>query len=453
MRLHLAALALALGLVPATASAEPTRPVTRPVTGYQWVDGSEAKILEPSELTYNTIYLNGCFEDGDCTFTRGYNDSRANRSSIGQGTVSKFAFGTVAWDAVVECVKKNYEPFNVVITDQDPGDAPHFEAVVGGFPAEIGMSDGVGGVSPFSCGIIDNAITYSFANIYGGSVDDICWTVSQETAHAYGLEHQALCEDPMTYDYNCSSRKWFHNVDVQCGEYESNPRNCECGTSATQNSFQAITKVFGEGTVETPTLAITTPAEGDKVQDAFIVNSEFTATVPMMSVGFYINNRLIEEKTNPPFAFIAPQGLSDGRMKLELRGTNVYGKKVVSEVNVVKGAPCEEASDCADTETCVDGRCVLGPGQPGGLGEACTSNGQCDSDLCGMAEEGQFCAEQCEVGAGGCPDGFGCLETGDMGVCWKGYDDGGGCRTSGGSSLPLGLGLGLALLWVRRRRA
>ena len=34
------------------------------------------------------------------------------------------------------------------------------------------MQNGVGGVSPFTCGYIPNAISFSFANIYGGNVDD-----------------------------------------------------------------------------------------------------------------------------------------------------------------------------------------------------------------------------------------------------------------------------------------
>jgi hypothetical protein len=437
----------ALALVPTVASAE------RPQTGYEWVDPGMIKVLEPAELSYNVIYLNGCFGPGDCTFTYGFNDSRINRSSIGSGTLSKFAHGPVAWDAVVDCVKKTYEPFDVVITDVDPGNVPHFEAVVAGVPTEIGMSNGVGGVSPFTCGIIDNAITYSFANIYGGRIDEICWTVAQETAHAFGLEHQALCGDPMTYDSGCSDRKWFNNADSRCGEYEARPRNCDCGGS-TQNSFEAITDIFGEGTVETPQLTIKSPADGDTVGKGFVVNAELIASVPLTRAELLVNGRVVGERDRAPYSFIAPQGLSNGRMKLEVRVSNVYGKKSTAVINVVQGEACKKSDDCADTEACVDGRCVVGPGQPGGLGEACDGNQQCSSGLCGSSSSGSFCAEQCEVGAGGCPDGFGCLDTGELGVCWKGYDDGtGGCQAAGrGAIAPLGLAFALAVMLLGRRR-
>ena len=40
----------------------------------------------------------------------------------------------------------------------------------------------------------------------------------------------------------------------------------------------------------------------------------------------------------------------------------------------------------ADGETCVDGRCVAGPGTAGRLGESCASNEDCVSGLCGADE-------------------------------------------------------------------
>jgi hypothetical protein len=156
----------------------------------------------------------------------------------------------------VSCVAALYQPFGVVVTDVDPGSAPHFEAIVAGAPGEIGAS-GIGGVSPFACGVIDNAITYSFANIYG-SVQDICDTVAQESAHAFGLEHEYLCEDPMTYLTGCGA-KVFQDVDAPCGELA--PRDCECG-GPTQNSFQVLTDVFdGQGEDDTTGTGEVDPAD------------------------------------------------------------------------------------------------------------------------------------------------------------------------------------------------
>ncbi|HUH00433.1 MAG TPA: hypothetical protein VML75_00480, partial [Kofleriaceae bacterium] len=174
-------------------------------------------------------------------------------SSIISGTVTvrEFNAGNSAWNAVVACVKAMYEPFGVEITDQDPGSTvSHFEAIVAGYPQDIGAGSGVGGVSPFSCGIINNAITYSFANIYGGSVQDICEVVAQETAHAFGLDHEYYCPDPMTYLYGCGAKQ-FRDYNAPCGE--GSARQCACGGS-TQNSYQKILSIFGPGTPTPPTV-------------------------------------------------------------------------------------------------------------------------------------------------------------------------------------------------------
>jgi len=408
----------------------------------------------------NVIYLNGCFGPGDCTITPGAEDSITNRSSIIEqtSTVSAFDAGDTAWAAVVDCVQKAYLPFNVVVTDVDPSPAPHFEAIVGGTPDEIGFDASTGGVAPFTCGVINNAITYSFANLYQGSVPDICWTVAQESAHAFGLDHEFLCEDPMTYLTECGSEKWFRNQNVPCGEFEA--RQCMCAGATSQNSFATIRGLFGAGTDTPPTVAITQPADGDSVRKAFVVNATATDDIDVARVELWINSQLIGTVAKPPFAFTVPPTVSDGVQQVQVKAYDIYEAVATAEIEVTQGVPCESADQCLDVETCVDGRCVLGPGTPGGLGESCTGNEQCASGRCGDDGESKHCAEQCDLGGGGCPDGFGCRKAGDVGVCWPGYDDGGGgggCQAvdggdAGGRFALLSLGLAAALSFRRRRR-
>lgn len=213
----------------------------RPRATYRWIDPARLEVAESQRAGSKVIYLNRCA--GGCTLEPGDEDARIDRSSLVSRsvTISEFAHGEAAWDAVVGCVAGMYEPFGLVVTDVDPGSAPHFEAIVAGSPSEIGAK-GIGGVAPFACGVIENAITYSFANIYG-SVQDICETVAQESAHAFGLEHEYLCEDPMTYLTGCGA-KAFRDVDASCGEYD--PRACECG-GATQNSYRVLMGAFAGG--------------------------------------------------------------------------------------------------------------------------------------------------------------------------------------------------------------
>lgn len=187
------------------------------------------------------------------TYYPGNNDSRTNRSSIVDqaSTVSAWNVSTTGWSYVMTCLQDLFSRYNVVITDVDPGNVPHYESVIAGYPQEVGMQQGVGGVSPyaFDCGVIPNSIVFTFAGVYGSDYQGICETAAQEIAHSFGLDHEYLCEDPMTYLYNCGD-KTFQDVAARCGEYSA--RNCQCGAT-TQNSVQLLTQRLGlAGTGTTP---------------------------------------------------------------------------------------------------------------------------------------------------------------------------------------------------------
>ncbi len=419
-------------------------------TGYIQIDPSMGRVVQPHAVSSSTIYLNRC--KGGCTLTPGFNDSRTNKSSIIDGTVNiaEFKHGDDSWDTVVRCVRAMYEPFGVTVTDKDPGNVPHFEAIVAGSPSQIGIGGGVGGVAPFSCGIIDNAITFSFANIYG-SAQSICETVAQESAHAFGLDHEYLCADPMTYLSGCG-KKWFQDTDARCGEFSA--RNCQCGGS-TQNSYAEIMSIFGPGVPTPPDVEIIRPKDGDIVEPGFVIEAkaedEFTT---ITKVEVLVNGQSIAESSLQPYIFNAPATVDEGALEIEVRawdGRNEMGSK---RIHVIQGAPCTEDS-CDGGEVCVAGRCVAGPDQEGGLGTACDSNSDCVSGLCGSGSEGKnYCAEKCPVGKDSCPGGFECIDSGDEmigGVCWA---SSGGCSASGGSSTASGLlllGLMFAGSLVRRR--
>ena len=118
--------ALAFALQPSSASAEARKPnIMYPV------DSSMVDIVEPGQHTSNIIFLNKCV--GGCTIFPGNDDSRTNTSSVVAGTlgqtafISEFAYGQAEWDEIVDCVTRVYEPYGIVITDQDPGsNVSHF---------------------------------------------------------------------------------------------------------------------------------------------------------------------------------------------------------------------------------------------------------------------------------------------------------------------------------------
>ncbi len=405
--------ALMLGADPSSAHAETRKPnkVFR-------VDSSMVDIAEPNQHTSNIIFLNKC--EGGCTIFPGNDDSRTNTSSVVAGTlgqtafISEFAYGQAEWDAIVDCVTRVYEPYGIVITDQDPGaNISHFEAIVAGTDDEINTS--AGGIAPASCGVINNAITFSFANQGGQSgLSQMCWTVAQETAHAFGLDHEFLCSDPMTYLSDCGFDKRFQDVNAPCGEFEA--RGCYCGGN-TQNSHQFLLGHFGAGEVTPPTVQVNRPADGAVVRSNFPFEVGAVDDVEVTSVEFIINGAVVAELTSEPWVINAPDGLS-GEVRVEARATDNLGAQSSSSVVTV-----------TIDDTAVD------------FGGECNADADCASRLCATDSDGAgSCTETCSLEAeeDTCPDGTACLAAGDREVCWpQGSGGSGGLCSSAPPTTPL----------------
>jgi MYXO-CTERM domain-containing protein len=410
--------------------------------------GTKVRIDEPVTQQHNSniIYMNPCW--GGCTVTPGPNSSVNNTSPIIGGTrnLSQFNAGMSAWNAVVDCVAQMYEPFNIVVTDDDPSPSPHYEAMVAGTPQQLGEPSGVGGVSPYTCGVINNAITFSFANIYGGDVQAICEVVAQETAHAFGLDHEYHCPDNMTYLYGCGD-KAFTDYDARCGE--GSARNC-CTSSgpSTQNSYQRILDIFGPSDPTPPTVTITDPDEDEQVSPGYPVRANVTDNVDVVRVELWVNNQRAQILMSPPWAFNAPNNLLDGVHTVEVLAYDNQGTEGSATVHVVQGEPCSSSDDCGSaTLACVDGGCVPGQGTTGGgLGDTCETANDCISGLCVFDGDERYCTWPCDSS---CNDGFGCQD----GYCTRGAENAssGGCQTDGGRG-PLWLGLALVALLVAVRR-
>jgi uncharacterized protein (TIGR03382 family) len=421
--------ALALALQPSSASAEARKPnIMYPV------DSSMVDIVEPGQHTSNIIFLNKCV--GGCTIFPGNDDSRTNTSSVVAGTlgqtafISEFAYGQAEWDEIVDCVTRVYEPYGIVITDQDPGsNVSHFEAIVAGTDDEINTS--AGGIAPASCGVIINAMTFSFANQGGqGGLSQMCWTVAQETAHAFGLDHEFLCSDPMTYLSDCGFDKTFQDINAPCGEFEA--RGCYCGGN-TQNSHQFLLGHFGAGEVTPPQVQVNRPADGAIVRSNFPFEVGAEDDIEVASVEFIINGAVVAELTSEPWVINAPDGLS-GEVRVEARATDNAGTQSSSAVVTV-----------TVDDTSVD------------FGGECSADADCASRLCAFDSDNVgSCTETCIVDAeeDSCPDGTACLAAGDRGVCWPKSGGGGstGICSAAGPTTPLSALLVFLGVFAWRRR-
>jgi MYXO-CTERM domain-containing protein len=422
-------------------------------------------VAEHGNPSSNVIFVNSCKNEltttgvPGCAITGGSNDSRTNRSSIVSGTRNLLAYSgsNQSWAAILQCVQETYSPFNVVVTDVNPGNVSHFEAMAAGLPTQVGMPNGVAGVAPFSCGIINNAITFSFLNLFPSDVDEACWTIAQETAHAFGLSHEMLAEDPMTYISN-PPRKSFQNQSACIGTQGCCQPSGECQCGATQqNSFQRLLDIFGPSQPSPPEIVIETPVDNSQVTPGFVVRAQVTDSQGVRQVEMLFDGAVTASLSTPPYAFNAPISVVDGTHTVGIRATDSIGSVGTAEVTVIVGDPCNDNADCNDPNlVCVDGRCVAGENVEGGLGSDCSAGQVCLSGLCATKDGQNLCSEECDPAADGCPDGYSCLNNGaGGGLCWPGDPGPCGCATSDGSpdpSLPIGAGLFLAALLVRRRR-
>jgi hypothetical protein len=258
-------------------------------------------------------------------YTPGRNNSAANSSSIPKRNVAVAPYeGTNdEWNRVVSCVKDQFASYNVTITDQDPGNATYIEAVVGDGPQALDLDAGVGGISPFTCGVIERSIVYVFSKVLRG-VQSECEVIAHEVGHSLGLEHEYLCEDPMTYLHGCGE-KTFQDRAAQCGTYSA--VNCTCG-KPTQNTVEKLLANVGPALDEPtdPTDPPTNPS--DSVPQVAVLSPQDGATLPGNS-DLSVTVQVSDDK-----------GIADVRLYWEFNGT-----RVLSCANAQPPVECDVESD------------------------------------------------------------------------------------------------------------
>jgi MYXO-CTERM domain-containing protein len=491
---------LALSVAIAPAHAEPAGPPPTGPTTINGVPGRRLAIDTPIDF-YATpyaqvapiIYLDRC--QPICVISRGNNDARTNTSSIPMQQTSQISeFRNTAgdageaanteWAAVLQCVKEVYSPYNVTVTDQLPvgGQAFH-RAIVAGIPQEINFRDDILGVAPLSndCSAIDNVISFSFANAHIGApttanerILNICWTAAQESAHAYGLDHeytfpegkltpsQSACNDPMTYRMDCGGQKFFRNEIATCGETSS--RACKCG--ANQNSHLKILSVFGAGTPITgaPSISLTDPLVGGTLNrgvSAMASSKRGVSRVELFFNGFrwgQMDGVKFGTRGQPapsPYTIVVPAELPNSIVDVKMVAYDDLGAVTESAVvTVTKGAPCDNASTCATGQKCEAGKCFWDP-PAGEIGDECSYKQFCKSEICTGTADQQICTQSCIPGvADSCPSGLECvMSSPNTGLCF--FAESGGCCSVGGSHRAWWVQLALAAIvlgYVSRRR-
>lgn len=437
------AAAAALGVMTATTGARAEGPLVddRPRGTYVRVDAPDEVSAETPEQhggAQHILFLQRCA--GGLTIYPGGGGSINDESEIVSGVINfpPFPYGDNAWNQVVDITTELFSPFNILVTDVDPGNTPHDEAIVCG-SGELAGFPGTGGVAPFSCGVINNAITFTFPESLGNSSQLIAEVIGQEAAHAWGLDHELLCEDPMTYLSGCGNKS-FQNTDAPCGEF--NARACSCGGN-TQNSYEHIINTWGAAVPDNapPTAVITSPSDGD----VFLPGDEFEITVSVnddvqvADVTLFVNGAAEGSDASAPFGPWPVSNIPEGSYAFHIEATDVAGNTTMSAVVNVDVTPDGEPPPSDDSAGGSGGN----PGDSGDGGLETGNDGGAETGNDGGGADG--------VDADALPPGYG-----------TGFDPAtdSACECTSGAGSRGGLGTGLLLLGLlglrvqgRRRRS
>jgi uncharacterized protein (TIGR03382 family) len=298
------------------------------------------------------------------TFAPGADDPVANTSSVIDRPVAMppWQVADRSWNRVVDCTRDMLDRWHVEVTDVDPGDVPHVEVVIGGLPADAGAADGIAGIAPFSgaCRALPSAVAFTFVEVVDSSLQVVCEVTVHEFAHTVGLDHQLLCQDPMSYLRGCGAKS-FQDVAAPCGEGEA--RECLCGGDR-QNSVELLDArlgLRGEGN-PAPEVAIDAPLERAVVAPGFAVSASAFDNAGVDEVELWIDGALAATADSEPFVFTTPRGLADGDHTLELRAIDAGGA-VGSELRtVVVSRPAPVEAPAAPDDDAPAGGCAAGGG-------------------------------------------------------------------------------------------
>lgn len=239
--LRIASLALAFALlIPATASARDDDD--------DMVELEHEQVVEPRLMRTRPganavkVYLNG--EGGN--LQGGWDNSAENTSALVRGhgfdelDVPAYSGGSKRWRQTIACVRNKLGDFNIEIVTDRPTKGEYIMAMIGGRPDLLGYPRGVSGIAPYSGNVIPQAVVFVFERGMRSDVEGTCTSTVHEVGHALGLEHEYLCEDPMSYLSGCGE-KTFQDVNAWCGEYEGR----ECDNGGKQNTYRHLADTVG----------------------------------------------------------------------------------------------------------------------------------------------------------------------------------------------------------------
>ena len=254
----------------------------------------------------NVFFLN--YDGVTIKYTGSLDDSSQNVSMFQEFAMTYSPYGEGAKRAAsLQSVKTDWAKYNVVITDTRPGAGSY---TMGVYTPTNPFGGGVLGIAPLDCNDeLARNIVFAYHSVNDQfTASTQATTMSQEIAHAYGLEHVMEPNDVMN-PYNAGGDPSFINQcltldggggGILCGQQHSE----FCGGSG-QNSDAELSALFGQSApdVTPPTVQITSPSEGQQfgVGADFDIVVDANDDVGIASVQLFNNGALLKTFKGAPY--------------------------------------------------------------------------------------------------------------------------------------------------------
>lgn len=203
--------------------------------------GDAASCIAPATPA-RVVFLNS----GGGTYTPGAADSRTNKTPLVSTaeTATAWTISSASWKTLRDCVEQKFAPFNITVTEVDPGaSAEHIEIVFA--QASLPALAGTSFIAPLTCAVVPNGVAFVSQAYADANPTNGCAAVAAAVGYTLGLESVVACPDAMSFTQTSCASTGFTNVALQCGT--STAVACQCGGAGItqQNSYARMMSIVG----------------------------------------------------------------------------------------------------------------------------------------------------------------------------------------------------------------
>jgi hypothetical protein len=297
----------------------------------------------------------------------GGEDARQNQSEVAEmfdltGEFPEYGGTEPQRSAVLNAVQADWAPYDLEVVDQRPADGEYTMVLIGPRDHNLGM--GIYGLGPVDCFDSNRnnvAMAFFGADDLGGmtGVSFQATQVSQELAHAVGLEHVSGSGSELDIMFPGDVAPSASFTDecfdlvppVSCAEQHQDYSG-DCPEADQQNAHRELLAVFGPATsdAEDPVVTITSPEDGDEFStgDSFDVVVEATDDVAVIEVELFADDSSAGTRTEAPYAW-AVDDPDPGEHELYALARDAAGNEAMSAVITIEVADAtDETGDGTD---------------------------------------------------------------------------------------------------------